>query len=753
MATNYAIPNRDNGSTSQTGTSDQVGWAFHVARSITVTSLRQSGGGGGDWTLRLWSDNGTKLAEVVVTQRGEAVLAEPVTLELGVEYAVTQQGTAGQGRRLFRDADGASDVNDRWVHDFVTYLSAISHSGMGAPTIPGTDETRLWGIVDFGFDVVPGAEYVRTTVQEDAGSILENTQAIPSEVNAEIALDKAATLAPGELHQIDHPLDPSTILFRGYAHATSNSEHLNTYTFETKLGRMARTFPPKIWERVDQIPSLAADLVDGEKVSAQAALQYIFDQWASTYPWFSAEPVPDLRTWRADDDYSGTKGVLYVFSIRIKQTEDSRKSMLSILDEWLSPFSLTPRQNSVGNIELVPQHGPNADMAPTKVLTDADIVWPGLSDGGADARSAKNLVRLSNQGDVRRDDVQVMEPAWLQIASRANFGYTDVLFPPPAAQRNLSPGTDADGNEDQLVAIQSQLTPSDAFTGQGIRWFWPLGSESMPAGEDGIRLTDSLGTQQITASYAASDGAGNLRDSRALTADEITVATIPYSGEWVEAIRLDYGQPHAVILGRWNEARQGVDLRLGDAQLETGWPGWYTTFAVNLQDASVGITEGEVNTATVGEAEPDGTYDDFLPGTEGNAIAQSQATNGINEANLDIRVYTVEPGALVDIGLGYLYDNIEPRTIRAGMQSPHSGMPLVPDDIGHLVQLGDGSQAILLSCGFTMDFSPGHGSPVLASPVRFLVVTDPVIDTTTNYLHFADGSYFELADGTISEEA
>jgi len=32
-------------------------------------------------------------------------------------------------------------------------------------------------------------------------------------------------------------------------------------------------------------------------------------------------------------------------------------------------------------------------------------------------------------------------------------------------------------------------------------------------------------------------------------------------------------------------------------------------------------------------------------------------------------------------------------------------------------------------------------------------VSDPVVDTTSTFLHFADGSYFGLADGTISEEA
>lgn len=600
----------------------------------------------------------------------------------------------------------------------------------------------------------PTPHYIRASVQEDAGSILELTQALPSEVSASMALEKDESLASGELHAFEHPLAPGTVLFRGYAHPVSNAEALSTYVFETKLGRMARTFPPKIWERVDQIPDLAAHLVDGEKVSAQAALQYIFDQWAATYDWFSAEPVPDLRTWRSDDDYSGTNGVLYVLSIRLKQTDDSRKSMLAILREWLSPFSITPRQNSAGNIELVPQHGPDADATPVKTLVAADIVWPGLSEGGADARYAKNLVRLTNQGDTRSEDVQVMEPAWLQIASRANFGHADVLFTPPGAQRNLSPGLDADGNPDDSITRAAQLDSGDAFGEQGIRWFWPLGADALPAGEDGIRLVDTAGTKQITAAYAASDGSGNLRDSRALTPSEITVNTIPYSGAAVEAIRLDYGDPHAVILGRWNEARQGVDLWLGDAQLETGWPGWYTTFEVNLQDASVGIVEGDPVTATVGETDAAGAYDDFLPGQDaGNAIAQSQQQNGVNEASLDIRVYTVEPGALADIGLGYLYDNIDPREVRAGFQSPYSGMPLTPDDIGHLVQLGDGSQAILLSCGFEVDFSPGHGSPVLRSPVRFLVVSDPVIDTSTTYLHFADGSYFELADGTISEEA
>ena len=430
--------------------------------------------------------------------------------------------------------------------------------------------------------------------------------------------------------------------------------------------------------------------------------------------------------------------------------------MLDILREYLSPFSITPRQNSSGNIELIPQHGPDADATVTKTLTDGDIVWPGLSDGGADERFAKNLVTVTNQGDARSEDVQVMESAWLQVASSYNFGYAAVLYTPPGDARNLSPGTDGDGNLDELTTAAHGLDrDSAAFCDQGCSWFWAIGPDSLAAGDEGILLTSSSGTKQITVEYIAANGNGSVRYSGTVAPSGITVNTIPYSGTTVDAITVSQDGASIVIRGRWNEEQQGVNLSLGPADLETTmfFSPHTWTFGVNLQDASVGITEGTPVSATVGTV-TDGASDDTIPGTDGgNAIVQSQAANGINEARIDIRVYTLEPSALADIGLGYLRDNINPRVIRTGEQSPENGMPITPDDIGHLVQLGDGSDAIVLSCGFQADFSPGHGSPVLRSPVRFLVVSDPVVDTTSTFLHFADGSYFGLADGTISEEA
>lgn len=609
-----------------------------------------------------------------------------------------------------------------------------------------------------------GEDRVRSSLQEDAGSILESTEAIPSEVSASIAYDGLVTLERGALEAYRRSLTPTRTSFIGYPQAVPNTERLSTYIFETKIGRMARTFPPKLWERVDKISALASHLRNGDgtldptgdRVTAQAALQYIFDQWTATYDWFSAELVPDLRTWWPSEDYSGTHGVVYVLAIRIRQERNRRQSMLDILREYLSPFSVTPRQNSAGNIELVPQHGPDADATPVITLTEKDIVWPGLSDGGADTRFAKNLINVTNQGDVRSPDVQVMEPAWLQIASNENLGHADVLFTPPASVRNLNPGTDADGNPDELTTAAHGLTANvDPFCAQKCSWFWAVGADSIPAGDEGILLTSSSGTKQITAEAIAGNGNGGVRYSEAVPPSGVTVNTIPYSGETVDAIRVEHDGAFGLWRARWDEVRQGVVLWWADGRLETTtfFSPHTWTFGVNLQDASVGITEGPVQSATVGTV-TDGESEEFIPGTDGgNAIVQSQDANGVNEASIDIRVYTLEPTALADIGLGYLRDNIDPRVIRAGDQSPYRAFPIDFDHIGHRVQLPDGSEAILLSVGDVDDFSPGHGSPVLRSSVRFLVVTDPVVDTTTTFLHFADGSYFELADGTISEEA
>ena len=193
-----------------------------------------------------------------------------------------------------------------------------------APSAAATARADLiaygWDITDCGpvEDTASGLEaYVRASFQEDAGSILESTEAIPSEVSASMSFDKSVNLPRGSRFGFPHPLNAGTVLATAYPYAVPNSEHYNTYVFETKVSRMARTFPPKIWERVDKITSLASELVDengtadptGDRVTAQAALQYIFDQWTATYDWFTAEAVPDLRTWWPSEDYSGTNGV------------------------------------------------------------------------------------------------------------------------------------------------------------------------------------------------------------------------------------------------------------------------------------------------------------------------------------------------------------------------------------------------------------------------------------------------------------
>lgn len=538
--------------------------------------------------------------------------------------------------------------------------------------------------------VQDATDRLRSVISEDTGSLLDSVEARVVDSSVSVDFTNAVTLEPLTLTNYRDALratDSATVDATFYPRPVQNTSEEQQFDGITLLSRLASWYPPPIFDTVTNL-----GIVSSGTATAQQVIQHVLDEWAAAASWFTAETVPDLRlriNGYAPSDYTASDGVVQCETVTIAQDGDDRRTARQILDDLLSPFPSTiVRQNSSGNLAIVPVYGPDADETAHLTLTNDDLY--SVSQGKPDPWLIKNRATASCTGYARQDEVEVLQPAWFQVGSNYQMGKA-TWYSPPSDRLNLQPPPDGSDT------LQESLEFGDF--GEQQPALWPVSSTNIPAG-DGISLRDGSNNPTITAAWSRyydtnlqASGSGTLT----LIRDDI-----PFDGEWRDTFRWDEGSQYIIMRARWNAARSGVQLSIGANFLEstciTGCRGWVVEFTLN--DSSVGYASGVRKSATFGIVD-DG---DTLPSSTGNAIDESQTAFGVLEANLNIRGYDLDVATLREIATAYVVENITPRVTR-DLDVSTWGVGVTFDAIGRLIELPSGESGILTSVEYADDFT------------------------------------------------
>jgi len=473
----------------------------------------------------------------------------------------------------------------------------------------------------------------RVNLGADSRSLLASASAVPFDASASVSLPPAV----GSF----------------YPRATQNDRQERTYDGITLLGRMQTAYPAPIFDAVVNLNG-GAGLADNH---ADTIITYVLTQWATEFPWFGFETVPDLRTpmpgstgVMVPGEYGASDGLITSDVVAIRQDESNRRSAYDILTDLLSPFPGTVFfQNAAGNLQIVPAYGPDADETPYKTLSTDDAVSQSL--GEASIGTIVNRATVSSRGYQRSDTVAVMQPAWFQVGSNARLG-TNTWYDPPANRANLQETTDGGILQEDLVSGQfGQQRPS----------VWPSSTSNIPAG-NGIGLVDEYGDPLLTLGWAMYNTSGAVVESGT---DGLTMieTAVPFDGVWRDTFRWD-GPATAfetdaflIMRARWNATAGGVELGFGAAKFETscGLPVGCRTYVVEftLDDLSVGYAETGGVTVTFGTLDGDETEIPNAAGT-GNAVEDSQTAFGVLEERISVEGYLLDPEQALLMAQGYV---------------------------------------------------------------------------------------------------
>lgn len=561
---------------------------------------------------------------------------------------------------------------------------------------------------------------ISSNVREDAGSVFEATAAIAIDAAVSEVFPWSTPIESGDPLAFVEWCRPDEVAFQYYAARNRNMEMRVSVAGETVMSRLDRTIPPAIMISAAAIPGN----VDGT-VTAQQAIQYIFDQWEQTYDWFGAEPVPDLRILtdaavgneREFYIYNPTAGVLRAAAIVIPQTmdgdRDERVSMRDIIEQFLQIFPGTIiRANSEGRVELVPRIGPDVQAVP-KALSWRDIT--AISDGEGDPRGIVNQASVEMQGWQFQEE-QVLMPPTHTVFYNPDFGLHEGALDEYVPE-NSEPLPNGEARQFDVFA-----DPSEGIT---------VNAELL-AYTGGSPASTSLNLEATVA--------------RTLTLNEGDVVQQQFS--WnifnVDTVRVTvtFARRNNTISVTFDPATR---VRFGPNPF-VGMR--YGAYSLELTEVSGhGYTRGNRRiTARFGYSP-----DDVLPDAEGgNAVANSIAVFGERSATIQSTIFQLDAEQAQALARGYVMTNINPRTIREVRQSLWNAYPVRFEDMGRYVQLPNGEVAVVES----RDYSDVSTMDSFASSSTFLAaVSHSVLDSGTPWLLFDNGTIFQLDDNTQVEES
>lgn len=600
-------------------------------------------------------------------------------------------------------------------------LQAIPGTGLFGSEPPALGEvTADWAPLEFiASSIILGgtpADRIRSHLSEDAGSLLQATQAAAVEMGVSEAFHYGENVPAGQLRAFSEALTPETVAQRYYPLPTRNQEMLVTVEGETNLGRLAHTVPGGIMRPATSIPDNADGLV-----TAQQAIQYIVNQWSAQHPRLVFEPIPDLRyvvpgavgdprQYYLDNP---SAGILTIAAVTIPQ-RDQRRSMREVLDEWLEVFTgTTLRQTSRGTIELVPRVGPDAPDGVAATLTWDDML--AMSDGEDDPTGIYNRARTTSQGWVWEDETPLIAPSFL-VARGAGGIARSVL----EGQNVLPTGSRQERDLQAWVRFLDVLADDSPVTIDLELYAYGSWNAS---GASNFSLEGQV-TRQVTLARGQRQDVSITHTSRA----QSVTATFRVERE-------PTGGPDGITV----TAPNGIPTRAQNIFGST-----FLAYVIDLDVEGTGwVRTNEAISSDWGQA------GDNIPGPGGtNILDESRALHGERLATIQSNVFQLTPEQAMDISRSYVLWNINPRTIRQVQQSEWNKYPVKFDHVGRYVDLPNGERAVVENRDYSDSFQPLAGQMQSSFTAS---VTEVLIDTETEYLYLDNGDFMQLDNGDLVE--
>jgi hypothetical protein len=690
-------------------------------------------------------------------------------------FSCQQNGGQGGGMTVSVDSGGslvaqAEGIRTSFSGGLCAIADNLNTTGSQQIGITFTGNNTSGFATLYGYNVTPAVtiatqgpfDPVRADARADALSVARNFNAPPVDVNLSQSFlpEPLEVIDPDIITAFDESLTPGTAEFYYLPLGRQSSEYLQEFTGETMLARMGRTFPGPIMELVSNIGSsiITSNITSDNTVDARYAIEYVFSQWAATYPWFNySSPVPDLRVPLVGGDYSGDAGKVFTRTITIPQGDDAERSMFDIAQELLAPFGAVRTVNDNNAFAIQPRYGPDSDATAVVTLKDNDLY--SLSTGDPSRVGTKNRITVEKRPYDRDVDVIAMQEAYWQIRHSlfdAQYLITDRTADPPDA----IPDARLDLTDGTGTSFQS---------GYALRYdplLWPAGA-GIVAEDVGFVDTSPAVTLDVDF-YAYNLGNTGVNITKNYVSDaEVTLPSIGNilpDGNWYTALTAQYsnssGTPTSMFVtleGRWvnEQGARGIQFRVADSNLvAVGWTVGVTiypfdtfvgTFAIKLTDASAAwVDRGTSTRVTFGIA---GT--DTLPSATGDAIQESEDARGILEEVISIGPYNPSVDQMSQIAEGILFDKIQPRSIVRGEQSVVRAFPVRFSHLGRLVQLPDGTSGDVMSRDYREASPPIGGAGDIGSGFEVMVLGDGAgaVDTSSDFLLLESGSNLLLESG------
>jgi hypothetical protein len=535
-----------------------------------------------------------------------------------------------------------------------------------------------------------------------------------------------------------------------YPRATQNDRQERTYDGVTLLSRMETAYPSRFVGDVDD-----AGITNGR---ANNWVTFFLARWATEFPWFDYETVPQLRMpvpgengvakpSEYDEEFSllnpfpVRQGVVVSRAFSFPQEPGNQLSMYQMLERLLSPFpGAVFFQNASGRLQIVPAYGPDADETPYKTLGADDVASQSL--GEPSIGTIVNRATVSSRGFVRSEAVAVMQPAWFQVGGNDQLGRTN-WYTPPGDRVNMQ------ATEDGSI-LQEGLEPGQFAAQLGV--LWPIATDSLPAG-DGIGI-GTVADPLITVGWARYSN-DSLDDSGA-TGFTLVSELIPFTASgWTTVGTFSASAVNFTLLGRWRDEQQAIELTLASgAKFEQDCfiaPCSTLIAEITLNDSSVGYTETSGVSVTFGTTET--SEENPIPGADGtDAVTASQTTYGVLETRVDVDGYVLDAGQALGMAQGIVLGNLTPRAIRSLDLGWRGSTVALFDDRGRLFGTPDSGEGLLVGVEYTDDFISVTGGKRVG--IEETVPSLPgFIPTDVTWLQNEDGSLWTNEDGSLSEPA
>lgn len=225
--------------------------------------------------------------------------------------------------------------------------AANSEGYIGAGSAEGTILSYP-DVSDFvWFDLLELPVRIRSTFDVTLGRTLIGTP--QADVSANETVPRTEGLSIGDLVAYPTMIRPTRPIatLRAIEDAGGNPVYEQPIGYETRLAALSRMFPPPVFVTTQEALGVA-------EATAQEVVQYLFDQWATIFPEFTAKPVPPLVLF-APDELGVYNRTLTTDRIFLRQPEGRERSVQTLLEQLRAVFvGYGVSVDAVGDLVIIP---------------------------------------------------------------------------------------------------------------------------------------------------------------------------------------------------------------------------------------------------------------------------------------------------------------------------------------------------------------------------------------------------------------